>query len=129
MIDIDTSDFDEFAGDVAAAVAEIGAGIPKVLSKGALNVKNDWRDALRASTSFKGIAHSVSYDTRTGQGWSEAEIGPDNSRYPAGNLANIAHFGNSDGGGGTVADPQTFLDAEEPRLTKALEDLIDKALS
>ena len=127
MIDIDTSGFDDFAGDIRAAEAEIGAGIPKVLSKGALNVKNDWRDALKASTSFKGIAHSVSYDTRTGQGWTEAEIGPDNARYPAGNLANIAHFGGARGGG-TVADPQKFLDAEEPRLTKALDDLIAQAL-
>ena len=125
MIDIDTSDFDEFAGDVAAAVTEIGAGIPKVIGKGALNVKNEWNDAFRGSASFKGIAGAVTYDTRTGQGWSEAEVGP--RRGAPGSLANIAHFGSSRGGG-TVADPQTFLDAEEPNLTKALEDLIAQAL-
>lgn len=129
MIDIDTSGFDAFAGDIRAAVAEIGAGIPKVIGRGALNVKNDWNDAFRGSTHFKGVAGTVTYDTRQGQGWAEAEIGPDKSRHPRAALANIGHFGGANGGGGTVADPQTFLDAEEPKLTNALEDLIDKALS
>ena len=125
MIDIDASDFDRFACYVAAAVTEIGAGIPKVIGKGALNVKTEWNDAFRGSPSIKGIAGAVTYDTRTGQGWAEAEIGP--RRGAPGSLANIAHFGSSRGGG-TVADPQTFLDAEEPRLTTALEDLIAQAL-
>ena len=125
MIDIDTSGFDEFAGDIRAAVAEIGAGIPKVLGKGALNVKSDWNAAFRGSPSFKGIAGAVTYDVRQGQGWAEAEIGP--RRGAPGSLANIAHFGGARGGG-TVADPQTFLDAEEPGLTGTLDDLIAQAL-
>ena len=126
MIDIDTSGFDAFAGDIRAVVSEIGAGIPKVLSKGALNVKTDWNEAFRGSVSFKGIAGNVTFDVRSGHGWAEAEIGTTDNR--GGALANIAHFGGSRGGGGTVADPQTFLDAEEPRLTKALDDLIAQAL-
>lgn len=129
MIDIDASDFDRFAGDLTRAVTEVSEGLPKVVGKGALNVKGEWNQAFRDSDSFKGIAGSVTYDTRTTAQFVEALVGPDKDRHPRAALANIAHFGGANGGGGTVADPQTFLDNEAEGFTKALGDLIEGALS
>lgn len=137
-ISIDTSGFDAYAGDLKLAVAEIGAEIPKVVGRGALNVKNEWNKAFWDSEHFKGIGGTVSYDTKVTAQFVEAEVGPDKERHPglpgpprakrAAPLANIAHFGGANGGGGTVADPQTFLDHEEPRLLAALDAMIGKAL-
>lgn len=126
--DIDCSAFDEYGDDLVRAAQRVGKALPAVVSKGALNVKNDWNAAFRESTSFKGIAGSVSYDVITQAGSVEAEIGPNKSRRKAAALANIAHFGGINGGGGTVADPQTFLDDEAPRFVSALEALIVEAL-
>lgn len=126
--DIDCSAFDEFGGDLVKAAQAIAAGIPAVVSKGALNVKSEWNGAFAASPSFKGIAGSVGYDVTVRAASVEAAIGPNKSRRRAAALANIAHFGGVNGGGGTVADPQTFLDNEAPKFVSALEALIDKAL-
>ena len=129
MIDIDCSAFDEYAGDMRAAQEVVANGLPAVVSKGALNVKNEWNAAFAGSGSFKGASGSVGYDLTTRARSVEAEIGPNKSRRKAAALANIAHFGGAHGGGGTVADPQTFLDNEAAGFTGALEALIVKALS
>lgn len=139
MIEIDCSDFDRYAGDLEAAARSVAEGIPAVVSKGGLNVKKAWNDAFFKSRHFRGVGGTVTYDTTIRAGSVEAEIGPDKDRYPgtpgpgksarAAAAANLAHFGGANGGGGTVADPQTFLDAEEPNFTSALEQLIVKALS
>lgn len=139
VIEIDASAFDTYAGDLQAAAHKVAEGLPGVVGKGALNVKNDWNKAFWGSTHFRGIGGTVTYDTRTTRQFVEAEIGPDKQRYPglpgppradrAAALANIAHFGGANGGGGTIADPQTFLDDEAPRFVKALGDLIGEALT
>ena len=38
--------------------------------------------------------------------------------------ANIAYFGGARGGGGTVADPKTALDAEIPNFEAQLADIL-----
>ena len=129
MIEVDASAFDDFGGDLRAAQEVVAKGLPGIVSKGALNVKNEWNAALAGSESFKGAAGSVGYDLTTRSRSIEAEIGPNKSRRKAAALANIAHFGGANGGGGTVADPQTFLDNEAAGFTGALEALIVKALS
>lgn len=129
MFDIDCSAFDTYAGDLLAAARKVEDGLPGVVGKGALNVKNEWNAAFAASPSFKGIAGSVGYDTRATREFVEAEIGPNKARRKAAALANIAHFGGANGGGGTIADPQTFLDDEAPNFVKALGDLIGEALT
>lgn len=127
-VDIDMSDFNAYAADLTRAVTAIGEGIPKVVGKGALKVKNEWNAAFAASQAFSGIAGSVSYDTRTTTQFAEAQIGPDKANRPAARLANIAHFGGANGGGGTVDDPQSFLNNEADNFVGALDALIAKAL-
>jgi hypothetical protein len=139
VIEIDATGFDRYAGDLAAAAREVAAGIPGVVKNGAGNVKKDWNAAFWASTYFKGAGGSVNYDVTTGPGFIEAEIGPDLERFPgqpgpgrkspAAGMANIAHFGGANGGGGTVADPQEFLDREAPAFEKYLTQLIEQALT
>lgn len=128
MIEIDASGFDRYAGDLAEAARRVAEGVPGVVSKGALNVKKDWNAAFGRSEWFR-LGGSVTYDVRSGAGWVEAAIGPDKDRHPRAALANIAHFGGANGGGGTIPDPQTFLDREAPGYVSALERLIQEALS
>lgn len=126
--EVDASEFDRFAGDLESAVSRVVEGLPGVVSKGALNVKNEWNAAFAASESFAGVAGAVGYDTVTGGGGVEAQVGPNKARRRAAALANIAHFGGANGGGGTVADPQVFLDNEAPKFVGAIESLIERSL-
>lgn len=121
-VSVDASDARRFAADLTAATQRVADGVPQVVERGALNIKNRMVDAMRSSVHFKGAARSISYDMR--DGGFEAEIGPRSGPGEPGALANIAYFGGSRGGGGTVEDPQVALDAETPRFERALLDLI-----
>lgn len=126
-MNIDTSQLKAFEAELRRSPQIVRDGVRPVIAKGALNIKNDWNASFRQSRSFKGIAGAVTYDTKVTRDGVEAEIGPDKARHPKGALANIAHFGGARGGG-TVPDPRTHLDAEEPRLIKAMGDVISKAI-
>lgn len=126
-MNLDTSQLKAFEAELRRSPQIVRDGVRPVMQKGALNVKDDWNDSFRQSRSFKGIAGAVTYDTKVTRDGIEAEIGPDKSSHPKGALANIAHFGGARGGG-TVPDPRTHLDAEEPRLIKAMGDVISKAI-
>lgn len=131
-ISMDDSELTALAADLAAAPALVKRDVRAVVSKGALNIKNQLRDEMRESPSFKGVGGAISYDLREAGGFGadviEAEVGPTTEAGSPGNLANIAYFGTSRGGGATVPDPQGALDAEGPRFVAALEALIAKAL-
>lgn len=126
-VEIDASEFRRYQAELVGAAKKVDPAVKSVVGRGALNVKRDWNAAFAGSKHFKGLAGSVSYDTRSGVGWVEALVGPDKSRR-GGALANIAHFGGAHGGGGTVADPQAFLDDEAPRFLKALADALAEAM-
>lgn len=130
-ISIDDSELRAYAADLTAAGSGMAARVRPVVEKGAINIKNQLRREAQASRHFKGMARAIGYDMHTldafGVGVIEAEIGPSSEAGSPGNLANIAIFGTSRGGG-TVPDPQGALDAEAPRFTKALEDLLGNTL-
>lgn len=126
---IDASDAIAFAAKLAASPVAVRAGVQPVVAKGSLNIKNDWNAALSSSTHFRAAtAGTVTYDVKPSLGGVEAEIGPDKDRHPRAALANIAHFGGARGGGGTVADPQTFADKEAPKFESALGQIIERTL-
>lgn len=124
---IDASELAAFAADLTAAGAIPAKGVRPVVVKGALNIKEQRRAEFGASRSFKGVAPAESFDILTDATGVEAQIGPTTGPGEAGNLANIAIFGTSRGGG-TVPDPQNALDAEAPRFVAALEALVDESL-
>lgn len=124
---MDASEVRAFAAELDAAGAATQRGVKGVVTKGAVNIKDQMRAEMGASTHFGKIAHTINFDVREvsvfGGGIVEAEIGPNRGRRVA-RLANIAYFGSARGGGGTVPDPQVALDAEVPRFEQALQNLI-----
>lgn len=126
-VTVDNSDFRREAADLKAAADRLPREVRQVVSKGALNVKNDMRRAVGQSMHFsgRGVAESISYDLREGSGFVEAEIGP--TKPGPGALLNIAYFGTSRGGG-TVEDPGVTLEREESAFAKALADVMAKVL-
>ena len=122
-VNFDASEVREFAADLTRASMKVAQGTPAVVSKGALNIKKQLTQEMAGSRHFKGAAHTVSYDLLDG-GFA-AEIGPSSESGSPGNLANLAYFGGSNGGGGTVADPREALTAEGERFIKALADLAE----
>lgn len=130
----DVSGMDALIRDLGTAAPKVVLGIPPVMRKAGLNVKNEWRDNLAASDSFKGQAGSVTFDTKATREGFEVEIGPDKDRYPgisgpaksppSAALTNIAHFGGARGGGGTVPDPMSAALTEEPKMIGALNALM-----
>lgn len=126
----DSSELRAFAADLRHLPEALNRHTEAIVERGALNIKNRMVDDMRASTHFRPVARSITYDVRTG-GWGdtaaiEAEIGPDKARDQAASLANIAYFGGSRGGGGTVRDPQSALDAETDEFIAQLDALVDE---
>ena len=127
MIRIDTSELTALAADLGRVPLKVAREIPAVVTKGAMNIKDQLRSDLAGSIHFKGASRSVGFDVLDG-GFA-AEIGPSSEAGSPGNIANIAYFGGSHGGGGTVADPRIALDAEAPKFESALAAVVAKALS
>ena len=119
----DFSQLDGFADVLAKAVPAIDAKVRPIVSKGALNIKNQLRDEAEKSPAFKRLAWTVSYDIDEGLDGIEAVIGPE--KKAAGNLGNIAYFGGAHGGGATLPDPQGALETAADRYVAALELVMD----
>lgn len=94
----------------------------RVVTRGALNVKNGWRDNATASAGrhARHYPKSISYDVHPIPGGAHAEIGPDKGRVQ-GALGNLLEFGSvhnpphNDGG--------RALAAEDPRFVAAVAQL------
>lgn len=122
-MEIDTSELRALSVDLGSAASKVLPEVRATVKRGLQNIKDDLSAEYAASRHFKALAGSPSYDVDNG-GLS-GEVGPDKSR--GGALANIAHFGGANGGGGTV-DLDGVVAAEEPRFMKALDEALGKAL-
>ena len=127
-IEIDLSELTMFGRDLERSGVDIVKGVKPVVAKGALNVKNGMRADMAGSGHFGQVASSITYETRDGVGWAEAEVGPVTAGRTGGRLAHRAYLGGAPGGGGTVRDPQVVLDEEAPRFEKAITDVIEGLL-
>ena len=129
-VSIDTSEVRALAADMRQVDERMNRYVLGIVEKGANNIKNQLRAEMSASRHFKGATSAITYDLNLkgfgGGGIIEAEIGPERGR--PGSIANIAYFGGSNGGGGTVPDPQGALDAELPNFSRALEELAEWAV-
>lgn len=125
-VEFDMTEVRSLATDFARIPDKVMRGVQPVVSKGALNIKQEMQMDLASSESFKGITFSVSYDVTVTATGVQADIGPRKSRE-GGALANIAYFGTSRGGG-TVADPAEPLMREGDRFEAALVALLDGVL-
>lgn len=121
QISIDTSELRALSVDLGRAAARAIPEVTAVISKGALNVKTEMVEDAQAS-SFSQIAPTITYDVTTRMGSIEGEVGPDRDRGGAAGLAG-AYLGWPNGGGGSLS-LDAPLEHEEPRMLKALDDLL-----
>lgn len=125
MTELNMAEVSALAADMGTSAARVAAEARPIVTKGAVNVKNQMRADAEASTYFGQIGRAVNFDIR-GSGLDlVAEIGYD--KGSPGSLANIAIYGTSRGGG-TVADPENALADELPRFEQALADLAGRIL-
>ena len=122
-ITFDTSDLGRLAADLGHAGVSAVKAVRPVVEKGALNVKNEWRDNARATAGAhaKRYPDSISYTIR---GLS-AEVGPDKDK-PQGALGNLLEYGSAKNP--PHWDGQRAADAEAPRFEKAVLDAVDGLL-
>ncbi|MCX4470452.1 hypothetical protein OOK41_09050 [Micromonospora sp. NBC_01655] len=120
MAEIETHELHLLAVDLTEAAAAAPAEVRKVVQKGALNIKTDWRRRWSGHAHAPRLPYAVTYDTRETSAGSTAEIGPDKDK-PQGALGNLFEYGSVNNApipGGVPA-----AEAEKPRFEKALEDL------
>jgi hypothetical protein len=128
-VSADVSGLLGLAADLAAAATAVEVEGRAVVSRGALNVKNDWR----ANAAASGRTHAgrlypltISYDLATlPGGGTKAEVGPDRAKDNLqASFGAILEFGSvhnpphNDGG--------RALLAEEPRFVAAVEAMADR---
>lgn len=119
--DLDVSELITEADRLPAVAAAAMEKLRPAVTKGALNIKNQHQAEARRSRHFK-FAGTINFEQKHGATFAEAEIGP--RKVGAGRLAHFAYFGAPNGGGGTVADPEDALKAEQPRFEQAVTDIV-----
>ena len=121
------SGLDELARDLHRAAKEAREAARKVVKRGAVNVKRDWRsNATRsAGRHARRYPHSIGFDITAGTAAIIAEIGPDKD-LPQGPLGNLLEFGSTNNP--PHNDGGRALRAEEPRFYAAMEKAIGDLL-
>lgn len=127
IVTIDTSGLRGLASRLDGEPSRIAREVRASLVLGAVHIKGQMRAEMQASRHFRGVASSITFDLIESPTGLTAEIGPEATSGSPGNLANIAHFGSSRGGG-TVPDPVGALNAEEPRFEAAVLAILARAL-
>lgn len=110
----DISELVTLEGDLSGAAARIVPEVKVATSKGALNVKNQLQREAQGVKRAPALPASINYDTRSGNGWVEAEIGP--REGGAGSLA-FLYYGNSKTGP-RLPDPMIALESEGERYAE-----------
>lgn len=124
---IEASGLDALAAVQGRAADELLKDVGQVVSKGALNIKQQIQKDFRASKHFRGI-RDIRYNRTLTRDGVEAEIAPFVDDAGIRDLVGVAVYGGSRGGGGTVADPLLALQAEAPGFEEALAKLASVSL-
>lgn len=119
-------DLRQLAVDLGKVDKKMQREVNAVVKKAAVNVKNTMREDFQRSRHFAPIGSSINFDIVEDAEGIEAQIGPD-KQYRAGRLANIAYFGSSRGGGGTV-DVENGLRKEEPNFYQYMRQVVGDVL-
>lgn len=126
---IDMSDVRSYIQEVSKISQKVETQLKGVVAKGAVNIKEDMRANMGASSSFGHLARAITYDLKNGD--LTAEIGMvkkmKGQKAPPRRGGNIAYFGTSKGGGGRE-DPIMALKREIPNfereVLKAVEGIL-----
>ena len=121
----DISGLNELVADLTAAPGKAQRKVDAVVKKGAVNVKNDWRQRASGLRHAPLYPNSITFSAGWKAGAYEAEIGPDKElpQGPLGNLIELGSANNAPHGNDIAA-----RDAEAPRFEKAMGDLADGLL-
>lgn len=125
-MEFDFSELRALSTAIEAASTKAPRKARAIVQRSANNAKRQMRAEASGSRSFGQIAGTITYDMLGGGDLGgtiiEAEIGP-NTHFRAARIENIAYFGSSRAGGGTVPDPRGAGQAELPNLVKHIGDL------
>jgi len=97
----------------------------KVVQKGCLNIKQDWRKRWSGFPHAPRLPYTIGYDTKQLGGRIDGEVGPDKDK-PQGALGNLLEYGSKNNPPHPHIRPAA--DEEEPKFVAAMEDLAVKAL-
>ncbi len=128
-MDIDAKELETLSHDLGKVGDKVLKEVEKSVFKGAMNVKKGMQDAFDNHTYFgnkKGLKYSVDFDMNVTPNAIEAEIGPKHGPGEPGNLANVAYFGTSRGGG--TVDFLGPVETEAPKFEKAIGDVLKNVL-
>lgn len=112
-----SSGFDELSGALRAAAEQAPEETRKVVEKGAVEIKKEWRRRWTGLAHAPAVGRAVTYDVTASGSTVSAEIGPDKAKRQ-GALGNLIEFGsinNAPRPGGLPA-----LEAERPRFEDAM---------
>ena len=98
----------------------------KVVSKGALNIKSEWRRRWRGIAHAPRLPLSISYDITDAADMISAEIGPVDGPALQGFLGAIIEFGGIHSG--PIPGGLPSLELEAPRFESACDALLREAL-
>lgn len=116
----------ELIAEFQTAAKELPPRAKKVVEKGSVNIKTDWRKR------WDGIAHaprlplSVSYDITEGEGFITSEIGPVEGPELQGFLGPIIEFGGIHSG--PIPGGLPSLEEEEPKFAAQCDELLAELL-
>lgn len=122
---VDLTEVRQLAADLADGEQRIIAAVRPVVSKGALNVKDDARRLISGHPRSRHYPATIGYDLEVNGSEICAEIGPDKDRRQ-GALGNILEFGTSNNA--PIPHLGPALDLEEPRFGDAVADAAARAL-
>jgi len=123
MATLDTSELDALNRELEQIPAEKLPQLKRVVTKGAVNIKNGMRVDAASGGSYRHFSRSISFDEI--DGGLGAEIGPDKSRVQ-GALGNILYFGTSKNA--PVLDLEGPLRKEDQRFVDAIADVAEDIL-
>lgn len=121
----DTSGLLRLGAELARNQARVIAAVTPVVSKGALNVKQNAARLISGHPRVRHYPRSISYDLEVKGLVICAEIGPDKDR-PQGALGNILEFGTSKNA--PIPHLGRALDLEEPRFGQAVYEAVARLL-
>lgn len=122
----DTRELHQLANAFARNVDQAETEMVRIVTRGALNVKNGWRtNAIGTSGAHaRAYPYSITYDVNPMPGGASAEIGPDKGKKQ-GALGNLLEYGSvnnaphNDGGRALIAEHPRF-EAQVIALTQRL---------
>lgn len=116
---------DELIGSLDAAGLRAVPAVRAVVSKGALQVKTDWRRRWSGMRHAPALPAAITYDVTASRSTVRAVVGPD-KRRAQGALGNLIEYGSIHNAPRPAGRPA--LDDEEPRFVAALAALAGSVL-